>query len=58
MYPYYGSKHDVKSIDMVNTDITCSPCSKIGKEECPKGHFKCMLDLKESDILEGMKALL
>ena len=58
MYPYYGPNHDIKSVDMVNTEITCSPCSKIGKETCPKGHFKCMLDLKNSDIQAGMKSLL
>ena len=57
MYPYYGSNHEIQSVDMVNTSINCSPCSKIGKEKCPKGHFKCMLDLKDSDIRAGMKAL-
>lgn len=54
MYPYYGSNYDVKSVDLVNKDIKCSPCSKIGKKKCPKGHFKCMLALKEKDILEGL----
>lgn len=57
MYPYYGSNHDIRSVDMVNKQISCSPCSKIGKEICPKGHFKCMLDLKEADIIEGMRSL-
>lgn len=57
MYPYYGSKHEIPSVDIVNKEINCSPCSKIGKEICPKGHFKCMLDLKDSDIIEGIKIL-
>jgi len=57
MYPYYGDNHPVKSVDIVNKEINCSPCSKIGKEKCPKGHFKCMLELKKEDILEGLKLL-
>jgi len=24
--------------------LSCRPCSKIGFDECPKGHFKCMND--------------
>ncbi len=23
-------------------DVSCRPCSKIGHDKCPKGHFKCM----------------
>jgi len=57
MYPYYGSNHRVNSVDIVNKDINCSPCSKIGKKTCPKGHFKCMLDLKDQDILEGLRLM-
>ena len=57
MYPYYGSKYDVPHIHMVNQNITCSPCSKIGKEVCPKGHFKCMMDLPEQEIIRGIRSL-
>lgn len=28
-----------------NSKIDCRPCSKIGFNKCPKGHFKCMNDL-------------
>lgn len=51
MFPYYGF-NDLKdhiaqqSIIMENKDISCHPCSKLGHEKCPKGHFKCMKDLK------------
>lgn len=27
-------------------DLSCRPCSKLGYNKCPKGHFKCMLDHK------------
>ena len=23
-------------------DLSCRPCSKIGYDQCPKGHFHCM----------------
>lgn len=31
--------------------LTCRPCSKLGYNKCPKGHFKCMNDLPESHII-------
>lgn len=32
--------------------LDCRPCSKIGFEHCPKGHFKCMEDQDLSQIAE------
>lgn len=40
MYPYR-----TKFIIFENNKIKCRPCSKIGFDKCPKGHFKCMNDL-------------
>lgn len=40
MYPYATDYEVVE-----NREISCRPCSKIGFEKCPKGHFKCMEDL-------------
>ncbi|MDF1695575.1 MAG: glycosyltransferase family 9 protein [Saprospiraceae bacterium] len=57
MYPYYGKKNSVPSVDIVNTNITCSPCSKIGKKTCPKGHFKCMLGTEDEDVIDGLNYL-
>ena len=38
--------------------LNCRPCSKIGFEKCPKGHFKCMNDLQTSDIVIGAHELM
>ena len=29
-----------------NKSLACRPCAKTGHNKCPKGHFKCMNDLK------------
>lgn len=43
MIPYYGS-HQVKWYSFEVAGLSCRPCSKLGYKECPKGHFKCMLE--------------
>jgi len=43
MYPYYGNEN-VKWTSFERVDLRCRPCSKLGYERCPKGHFKCMLE--------------
>ncbi len=45
MAPYYGEVQAEYSL-IENKQISCRPCSKIGFNKCPKGHFKCMEDLK------------
>lgn len=37
MYPY-----KTKFTILENNKVNCRPCSKIGYQKCPKGHFKCM----------------
>ncbi len=41
MYPYRTKYHALE-----NTNLSCRPCSKIGFDKCPKGHFKCMNEMK------------
>jgi ADP-heptose:LPS heptosyltransferase len=31
--------------------LSCRPCSKIGYDKCPKGHFKCMKEIDETAFL-------
>ncbi|MDP1763288.1 MAG: glycosyltransferase family 9 protein [Sediminibacterium sp.] len=57
MAPYYGDKSVKQYISEV-TDLRCRPCSKIGYQKCPKGHFKCM-EWQDMDKLGRMiKSLL
>jgi ADP-heptose:LPS heptosyltransferase len=41
MYAYYPKNKELFSIHEVQ-GLNCRPCSKIGFQKCPKGHFKCM----------------
>lgn len=34
-----------KNLILENKSLTCRPCSHIGKNSCPKGHFKCMKEI-------------
>lgn len=31
-------------------NLSCRPCSKLGYSKCPKGHFKCMNDIKVDSV--------
>lgn len=31
--------------------ISCRPCSKYGLPKCPRGHFKCMYEINEQEIV-------
>lgn len=44
MYPYYkkDSKAALKAEMFEVAGLSCRPCSKIGYDKCPKGHFDCM----------------
>jgi ADP-heptose:LPS heptosyltransferase len=45
MYPYLP-EGEGKSIIMEVKGLSCRPCSKIGYDKCPKGHFRCMNEIK------------
>ena len=49
MYPYYGD-FEIRNQKFEIEKLPCRPCSKIGFEKCPKGHFKCML-LQDTDAI-------
>lgn len=51
MYPYYG-KLSAQHFDIVQVNkLWCRPCSKIGYNKCPLGHFKCMEKIAVNEIV-------
>ena len=44
-WPYYPNGLELnKNIEIKN--LGCRPCSKFGRNDCPKKHFKCMKEIK------------
>ena len=38
----YNPENNPEIFNFEVQDLACRPCSKIGFQRCPKGHFKCM----------------
>lgn len=49
MSPYLPNK---RNVILEVKSLKCRPCSKLGFKKCPKGHFRCMMDidLKKADL--------
>lgn len=40
------------SVIIENNQLSCRPCHRYGLDKCPKGHFKCMMDLDMQKVLD------
>jgi ADP-heptose:LPS heptosyltransferase len=50
MYPWYREGVDLNTTIEIN-GLSCRPCSKIGYEKCPKGHFRCMREIDPIQVI-------
>ena len=48
------SKYKIAEID----SLECRPCTDHGRDKCPLGHFKCMVDLSAEKIVGLMESLI
>lgn len=48
MYPYKSEDSHIFQV----SGLQCRPCSKIGSETCPKGHFNCMNQINIQEIVK------
>ena len=48
-FPYKGL-----SVVHEEQNLWCRPCSHIGREKCPLGHFRCMVNIKEDDVFASV----
>lgn len=46
------------AVVLENNSLSCRPCSHIGRSSCPKGHFKCMMELTPEMVYEKSAAIL
>jgi ADP-heptose:LPS heptosyltransferase len=67
MYPYYGKNYLERSAgngkglpyDILEIKkLRCRPCSKIGYDACPLGHFKCMEKINPQQVVELIRSRL
>ncbi len=47
-----------ESIVVEEHDLDCRPCTPIGRSSCPRGHFRCMLDITPDRVIGAATALL
>jgi ADP-heptose:LPS heptosyltransferase len=57
MTPYYGDA-PVSDVILQTSKLWCRPCSKIGYDKCPLGHFKCMERISPLTVLAKAKVRL
>jgi len=62
MFPYYGSNNlksriSPLSVIVERKKLWCHPCSKLGYNRCPHGHFKCMRSLDMTEVVDTVKKL-
>ena len=39
---------------IIENEVKCRPCSHIGRSECPKGHFDCMLKISPEKVANAV----
>lgn len=42
------------NIVVENNEISCRPCTHIGRKSCPKKHFKCMRDIQTRQVYQAV----
>jgi heptosyltransferase-2 len=52
-YPYKA-----KSIELEIKELSCRPCTHIGRKTCPKIHFKCMKEIRPELAFNSLHKLL
>jgi heptosyltransferase-2 len=59
MVPYYGDNyllHHGRPYDNAQVEkLWCRPCTKMGRNKCPQGHFKCMKNMDIDEIVHKVE---
>ena len=57
--PYMGKESGVltKSLVLENKSLSCRPCTHIGRDKCPKTHFKCILEITPQLVYNNINPL-
>lgn len=52
------SPYKVPNLILENKSLSCRPCSHIGKDSCPKGHFNCMNEITPQHVFNKLQEFL
>lgn len=58
MHPYLPKQFKRHSVILEKENLSCHPCSKLGNDKCPKGHFKCLTALDQEKVIQKINELL
>lgn len=50
----FNVKHEIMEVK----NLDCRPCSHVGRNICPKGHFKCMIEIKPEMVFEKIISMI
>ncbi len=48
---FYPISSGAEILQVDRKDLNCRPCSVFGRSDCPKTHFKCMLDITPEQLM-------
>ncbi len=52
-FPYQS-----RAVVVENNDISCRPCTHIGRDRCPRRHFACLNDINPKTVVQAIDRLL
>jgi ADP-heptose:LPS heptosyltransferase len=58
MTPYYPAGTVDRDVRIEIKGLRCRPCSKIGYDACPKGHFKCIRNVDMDTIIGAVSGFI
>jgi heptosyltransferase-2 len=47
-----------ESLVLERNDLSCRPCSHIGRKSCPQKHFRCMKDISTGEVVHACVSML
>jgi heptosyltransferase-2 len=49
--------YGTRSVVLERRELSCRPCSHIGLERCPEGHFRCMKEIDVAEVVSAVRSL-
>ena len=50
--------YGTEAVVIENKNLDCRPCTHIGRKDCPKDHFKCMVDVSANEVYAAVQSML